>query len=568
LNPIQELLIVYHDFELLFFAISVYYFTPCGTGYPDFVSLVGARWVPKNVTLHRLIFIGLQGKAYFGSGRPRIPQNAEWREAHMKFTKKTIEALEANGKRQIFFDGDLPGFVLRIGASGKKTFYYVYRAGKGRGADKKWLMLGAFPSMTVEQARQKYKDMAAVVQQGGDPSQEVREEKAAILMKDALEQFACEHVAKLKPKTVDFYTGIIRVHLGPQFGRLRAKDINYSEIAKFHTSKKNTPYIANRCIAVLSVFLNWCELHGYREKLSNPCKQIRLYKEKKRMDFMEEETLAVLSDMLAKMEATWYARKRTGGRRERNQPVDAITQHSAAALRLLMFTGARKSEILSLKWSYINFELGIAKLPDSKTDFKVLQLTAPALAILESLPRVSEWVFPSDSSTGHMMDVKGAWQALCRQAGIAGWRIHDFRHAFASIMVNSGASLPIIGKILGHTQPGTTQRYAHLQQNPAKQAAEEAAAKLAALAENVDTVSARQGEFADLQKSDDHIDRKPTLQELRLREGLSQKDLAGLSGVTFQSISALENGRRPIGKAMARRLAESLNVDWQVLVTQ
>jgi integrase len=144
-----------------------------------------------------------------------------------------------------------------------------------------------------------------------------------------------------------------------------------------------------------------------------------------------------------------------------------------------MFTGARRGEILSLKWCYINFELGIARLPDSKTGFKVLQLPAPALSVLESLPKMSEFVFPADSATGYTVNIKQAWGNVLRQSGLTGWRIHDLRHAFASMMVNSGASLPIVGKILGHTQASTTQRYAHLEENPARKAAEEAAAKIA-----------------------------------------------------------------------------------------
>jgi integrase len=144
-----------------------------------------------------------------------------------------------------------------------------------------------------------------------------------------------------------------------------------------------------------------------------------------------------------------------------------------------MFTGARLSEILSLKWEYIDFEQGLARLPDSKTGFKVLQLPVPALAVLDSLPEMSEFVLPGDSASGHMINLKDPWRYLLEFAGLSGWRIHDLRHAFASMMVNSGASLPIIGKILGHTQASTTQRYAHLEQNPARKAAEDAAAKIA-----------------------------------------------------------------------------------------
>ena len=135
-------------------------------------------------------------------------------------------------------------------------------------------------------------------------------------------------------------------------------------------------------------------------------------------------------------------------------------------------------------------------------------------------------------------------------------------------MVNSGASLPIIGKILGHTQVSTTQRYAHLQENPAKKAAEEAAAKIAAIAEKAQCPGDIKVRRNGVDEAENVPPRKLTLQELRFREGLSQKELAQLSGVTFQSISALENGKRPIGTAMAKRLAEVLAVDWNQLATE
>ena len=474
------------------------------------------------------------------------------RPAEMKFTKRSIEMLPVRDERQTFYDDELPGFAVRVGVSGKKSFYYIYRAGKGRNSVKRWVLLGVFPGLTVEQARQKYKDMAAAVQQGADPSQNIRESKVAIQIAEALDHFADEYVVKLKPNSIDFYKIVIRKHLKQHFGKIKAKDLGYSEIARFHASLKDTPYAANRSVNILSVFLNWCELHGYRERHTNPCKQIPLYKEHKRLEFMDEDVLTKFGETLLTMEDNWIQRKKTGERRYAEH-VDTITPHSGAAIRLLMFTGARRSEILSLKWSYINFELGIAKLPDSKTGFKVLQLPMPALAVLQKLPEVSEYVFPSDSEVGHMVCLKNAWRAVCQQASLPGWRIHDLRHAFASIMVNSGASLPIIGKILGHTQASTTERYAHLQENPARKAAEDAAAKIAAL-------TAKWGE--------ENASATVSLRGFRAKAGLSQRQLAERSGVTIQSISTFENGQRPIGKSMAKRLAPALGVDWTALMVE
>jgi integrase len=399
-------------------------------------------------------------------------------ETVMKFTKRAVDAIESTNKRQVFFDDDFTGFALRVSETGKKSFYFSYRTGKGRAAEKKWVMLGAFPTMSVEQARQKAKDMAASVQQGIDPAKEIQADKEAKSMKEALQSFLDEHVSKLKPGTIKSYTMIIKKYLIPNFGKLRVKEVIYSDIAKFHHTMQETPYLANRSYAVLSKFFSWCELHGHRERGDSPCRGITKYKELKRQDFIGATELAILGDTLARMEENWIERKTTKEKRT-SEFVDTITTQAAAAIRLLMFTGARVGEILSLEWSNIDLEQGTARLPDSKTGFKVLQLPAPALAVLEALPRLGKWVFPADSESGHMVNIKDAWGDVLKQANLSGWRLHDLRHCFASMMVNSGASLPIVGKILGHNNVSTTQRYAHLEQNPARKAAEDAASKIA-----------------------------------------------------------------------------------------
>lgn len=398
----------------------------------------------------------------------------------MKLTKTTVERLETTGKRYEVRDDDVPGFLVRVGTHGSKSFYLMYRAGKGRGAPKKRLHLGAFPKITVEQARALAKGKAAAVTLGEDPVAKVQEDKAAVSIADALDTFQDEHVSKLKPSTITFYEIVIEKHLKPSLGKIRAKNLSYTDIARFHTSMKAAPYMANRCIAVLSVFLNWCELHGYRGKHTNPCKEIKLNKEHKRQEFMGATELAILGETLERMEKTWHERKaRKTKRSSEAEAPDTITPHAAAAIRLLMFTGARRGEILSLEWANIDLERGIARLLDSKTGFKVLQLPAPAVAVLKSLPKMSPYVFPADSASGHMVNIKKAWSNLLKQSKLTGWRIHDLRHAFASMMVNSGVSLPIVGKILGHTQASTTARYAHLEENPARKAAEAAAASIA-----------------------------------------------------------------------------------------
>jgi len=381
----------------------------------------------------------------------------------MRFTKRFIESITPTDKRQVFFDDDFTGFALRVSPNGRKTFYYSYRVGKGRGAEKNWFMLGAFPAMTVEQARQKAKDTAAVVQQGIDPAKALRENKESISMNTALEVFQNEHVSKLKPKTIKLYSGIISGYILPAMEKTKVKDVTNRDIAKLHQSMKVTPYHANRMLTVVSSFFNWCEGYGYRERGSNPCQGVTKYKEQLRKIFMGEAEISSLAEAMERLERA--------GR---------INPLVAATLRLLMFTGGRASEILGMRWEYIDLDKGIATLPDSKTGFKVLQLPAPAVAVLEKLPQISEWVLPASSASGHLVNYKKAWAAILQESGLSGWRVHDLRHAFASMMVNSGVSLPIVGKILGHTSVSTTARYAHLEQNPARKAAEEAAVKIAA----------------------------------------------------------------------------------------
>lgn len=397
----------------------------------------------------------------------------------MKFTKRNLESIRPTGKRQHFFDDDLPGLAIRVSEIGRISFYFTYRSEKGRIATKQWVHIGTFPAMTPEQARYKVREMAAKVVAGVDPSSEIRTEKKAVRMDAALNQFLDEHVSKLKPGTITSYTAIINRHLIPKLGRVKAKDLAYSDVAALHHEMKETPYLANRAVGVLSVFGSWCELNGYRKKNSSPTHGIKKYAEPKRMVFMGERELTIFGETLGKMERTWYERQATGQVRPAGTQVDTITPQSAAIIRMLLFTGARKGEILSLKWSFLDLDKGTATLPDSKTGFKVIQLPAPALAVLEGLPRVSEYVFPSTSVTGHQVNMKDAWRDVLTLAGLSGWRPHDLRHAFASMMVNGGASLPVVGKILGHTQATTTQRYVHLEANPARKAAESAAAKIA-----------------------------------------------------------------------------------------
>ena len=243
---------------------------------------------------------------------------------------------------------------------------------------------------------------------------------------------------------------------------MKMADITYRHVAKLHHDLQNTPYLANRCAAVLSKFFDWCEKTGYRDRGTNPVRGLENYREEKRLKFMESSELEAIGEGIAKLEKQ-----------------DAIDPTIAAALKVMLLTGARCSEILTLKWEYFNESKKKALLPNSKTGAKVLPIPPTAWEVISALPRVNEYCFPGRWGRGHIINVKDTWKRICKAGGISGWRIHDLRHAFASYAANSGKSLPIIGKILGHSQASTTSRYAHLAENPVAQAAAETAEGLA-----------------------------------------------------------------------------------------
>ena len=160
--------------------------------------------------------------------------------------------------------------------------------------------------------------------------------------------------------------------------------------------------------------------------------------------------------------------------------VTKICPFAAAALRLLLFSGCRLREILNLRWEHVDFERGLLFLPDSKTGRKTVILNAPALAVLNELERIGPYVVPGDDPQNPRPDLKRPWTAVTTQADLKGVRLHDLRHTYASFGAGGGLGLPIIGRLLGHSQASTTARYAHLDNDPLRRASEAIAGRIAA----------------------------------------------------------------------------------------
>ena len=196
---------------------------------------------------------------------------------------------------------------------------------------------------------------------------------------------------------------------------------------------------------------------------ANPAKGVQLLKGDKKERFLSEAEVAKLADTLAAME-----------RDHRLNPT------AAAAVRLLLLTGCRKSEILTLRWDWVDFERASLRLPDSKTGAKVVPLAAAAMELLSTLPRTSVYVLPAAKGAGHYTGLQKDWERTRVRAGLSGLRLHDLRHSFASFAVADGHTLFMVGKVLGHKQARTTEGYAHLADDPVRAVAERTAARIAA----------------------------------------------------------------------------------------
>lgn len=370
-----------------------------------------------------------------------------------KITKRIIDAASPAEKDSFLWDDELTGYGVKVTPAGKKVFILQYRLGR----QSRRLTLGAFGPITPDQARALAQAALRKVARGEDPMAERIAKRDEARTGDLLEQFLKEHAqAKLKDRSFAEYKRLVTRLVPAKLNRMPIGDVGRVNIAQLHNSLSATPYQANRLLAVIRKFFNWCEKNGFRQDNSNPALHVEPYKERKRERFLSPAELAHLGEVLADME------------REGDTSPFVI-----AAVRLLILTGARLNEILSARWEWVDFENACIRLPDSKTGAKTLYLSPPALQVLSSIPRLdgNGFIICGQKTGSSLVNLQKPWSAIRLRAGFPELRMHDLRHSFASIAVASGMSLPMIGKLLGHSQPQTTARYAHLADDPMKQAA-------------------------------------------------------------------------------------------------
>ncbi len=371
-----------------------------------------------------------------------------------KLTKRVIDGAEIEAAEYFIWDDELPGFGLRVLPSGRKGYIVQYRAGRRS----RRMSLGPSTVLTCEQARTGAISIIAAARHGGDPAAKRDAERKTITVKELAERFDKEHVSiRVKETTAKGYRRLIERTILPALGRHRVTEVTRADIAKLHHDLRHIPYEANRCLEVISKMFSLAEMWGLRPDGSNPRKHIKKYAEEKRERFLSPAELKRVGDVLREME---------------DEGIEL--PYAIAAARLLILTGCRLGEIMTLQWEHVDLAGKALRLPDSKTGAKVVHLGQPAIDVLTGIKKVDKnpWVIVGTLPGARLTDLQPFWQRVRARAGLKDVRIHDLRHTFASTAVAAGQGLPMIGKLLGHTQVQTTARYAHLAVDPVKIAAE------------------------------------------------------------------------------------------------
>src|SRR6516225_5107657 len=408
-----------------------------------------------------------------------------------RITKRLVDRLKPSEADSFVWDDSLFGFGVRVQCTGVKSYVVKYRAGSGRGAPTRRVTLGKVGTLTPDEARALARKTLGAVAHGRDPAALRAAERRASTLRELAEIFLAEHVeAKRKPTTAAHYRSLLEKVVLPELGSRKAEQVTPSDLAKLHSKMRNRPYQANRMLEVVGSLYSFA---GKRKILPlgfNPARGIEHYPEKRRERFLTADELARLGDAVREAETVGLPYEIDGTKpTAKHAPKEAdrrtkIGAHAAAAIRLLVFTGARLREILHLKWEHVDFERGLLLLPDSKTGKKAIVLNAPSLAILVNLPRIGAYVIAGQAigtdGDKPRSDLNRPWRAIVKRAGLTKLRIHDLRHTHASVGAGLGLGLPIIGKLLGHTQPSTTARYAHLDADPLRRASEHIGNRLAA----------------------------------------------------------------------------------------
>jgi integrase len=365
----------------------------------------------------------------------------------------------------IIYDTEVAGFGLRCTAAGARSFILNYRT---RGSKERRYTIGDATNWRVAAARKVAKEIRRKLPDGYDPLGIIQAERDAKTVAGMCTRFIEDHLPNLRQKTADDYRSMIEHEILPAIGKLKLVDVEPDDIDGLHRkisrgygTHKPRPYRANRVASLLSKMFSLAV--RWKWLSANPVRGLQRNQEAKRERYLVNGELQRLTQALAVHE----------------------DRQAVAIIRLLLLTGARRGEVFAMRWADLNLTEGVWTKPASTTKQKKSHstpLSAPARQLLSELSEGAkegaEFVFPGRWG-GHRTEVRRAWRELCHAAKIKGVRIHDLRHSYASQLASSGFSLPVIGALLGHSQPATTARYAHLFDEVTRQATERVGAVIA-----------------------------------------------------------------------------------------
>ncbi|MDY0185770.1 MAG: tyrosine-type recombinase/integrase [Desulfuromonadaceae bacterium] len=357
----------------------------------------------------------------------------------------TLPTLVPSSGTIIYADTEIRGFLLELRASGGATFYFRYRDVDGK---QRFYNIGRVNKVSLADARNKAHEIRVLVSEGGDP----KLERFRFLDIPTLEQFASERYlpyARTRKRSWQNDDTFLRVHILPLFGHLRMNRISRSDIVSFHhqlLEKGYAPGTCNRMLVLLKFIYNCAIRWDVLPAKCNPCQGVEPFEDNgARERYLSQEEVQKLFAEL-----------------DTNPNVQV-----GQVIRLLLYTGARKREILDAKWEEIDFDKGLLTIPSSRSKSKKprhIPLCDAAMKILQELPRQQDmpWVFFNPKTGKPPVSIFNAWNTIRKKLGMPELRLHDLRHSYASFLVNAGRSLYEVQKLLGHHDPKVTMRYAHL----------------------------------------------------------------------------------------------------------
>lgn len=401
----------------------------------------------------------------------------------VKITKTLIEGAQTPEKSELLiWDTILPGFYVSVRPSGRKSFYAVYRL---RNHKQQRMKLGDFPTITVEEAREKYKDLTTQAFNGVDPVKQIRERASAEAdpaisgtVNDLYKKYMAEHAIHKKPSSAANDVIYWERHILPRLGSKAVRSVTRGDITSVHNSisqevnskgqLKTTT--ANRVLEVLKKAFNLAEDWEWRPEGSNPCRKVKKFAEKPRRRYLSMSECVSLYGVLSNYLTDERYRAR----------------QVAYLVFLLLYTGGRRGEIITAKWKYLVPERGVLALPDTKANRpQDVQLGNEALEVLswiradqEKNGYSGEYIFDGHVKGQPLKDEGDHWDNIRLKAGLIDFRMHDLRHSFASFMAMTTGSQVMIKEALRHSDAKTSERYTHMFNDPLRLAVNQTTAKL------------------------------------------------------------------------------------------